>query len=100
MFDKPVSDHTPSAEAMAAANACFGCLVETVREVQDAGALVGGDPVEIGQRMWAALHGAVSLERHGICFAPDSDQHYTALVETLLVGLSPAHGLPGGAAVG
>ena len=98
MFDRAVPDFVPSPEAMLTAHACFACLVDTVADVQTAGALVGGDTVELAQRVWAAVHGAVSLERHGICFAPDSDQHYTALVETLLVGLSPAHGLPGGAA--
>ncbi len=99
MFDRAVADFEPSPEAKAQAHACFSCLVETVTEVQAAGALVGGDPTEVGQRLWAALHGAVSLERHGICFAPDSDQHYAALVETLLVGLSPTAGLPGGSSV-
>jgi AcrR family transcriptional regulator len=99
MFDRAVADFEPSPAAKATAEACFAVLVDTVAGVQADGALVGGDPVEIGQRLWAALHGAVSLERHGICFAPDSDQHYTALVETLLIGLSPTHGHPGGAPV-
>lgn len=98
MFDRAVPDFVPSPEAMLTAHSCFACLVDTVSEAQAAGVVVGGDAVEVAQRAWAALHGAVSLERHGICFAPDSDQHYVALVETLLVGLSPAHGLPGGAA--
>jgi len=97
MFDRSVVDFEPSPDSLLTAHACFACLVETVSEVQASGAIVGGDPVEVGQRVWAALHGAVSLERHGICFAPDGDQHYAALVETLLIGLSPAHGLPGGA---
>ncbi|HEX7132002.1 MAG TPA: TetR/AcrR family transcriptional regulator [Iamia sp.] len=97
MFDRAVPDFVPSPDAMLRAHSCFACLVETVHDVQVDGTLVGGDPVEVAQRLWAALHGAVSLERHGICFAPDSDQHYTALVETLLRGLDPAHGLPGGA---
>jgi len=97
MFDRAVPDFVPSPDSLLTAHTCFACLVETVTEAQAAGAFVGGDPVELAQRVWAAVHGAVSLERHGICFAPDSDQHYAALVETLMIGLSPAHGLPGGA---
>jgi hypothetical protein len=99
MFDRAVADFEPSPASLLTAHSCFACLVDTVAEVQASGAIVGGDPVELGQRVWAALHGAVSLERHGICFAPDSDQHYAALVETLLRGLSPTTGLPGGASV-
>lgn len=96
MFDRSVADFAPSPESLRTAHSCFQCLVETIAETQAAGAFVGGDPTEIAQRVWASLHGAVSLERHGICFAPDRDQHYDALVETLIVGLSPAHGVPGG----
>jgi len=98
MFDRAVADFVPSPEALLTAHSCFACLVETVQEVQVAGELVGGDPVEVAQRLWATMHGAVSLERHGICFTPDSDQHYDALVETLLRGLAPGTGLPGGEA--
>lgn len=99
MFDKAVADFEPSPVAHEAANACFSRLTRSVAMVQAEGAIVGGDPSEVAQRFWAAMHGAVSLERRGICFAPRSEQHYAALVETLLLGLDPARGVPGDADV-
>lgn len=39
--------------------------VDRVRECQDAGILVEGDPVQISLTMWAHAHGLVSLYHHG-----------------------------------
>jgi len=62
----------------------------------DGGVLVDGDPIELAQRLWATIHGAVSLESRAICFAPSTDQHFDALVDTVLAGLRPEHALAGG----
>lgn len=97
MFDKAVADFEPSESAHRAAERCFGNLTLSVSAAQAEGAIVGGDPAEIAQRIWAAMHGAVSLERRGICFAPRSDQTFAALMETLIIGLSPDRGIPGDA---
>lgn len=88
MFDRPVAGYVPSEAAMASATASFGRLVDGVRLAVAARALRPGDPCELAQRLWAAAHGAVSLELRGSVFAPDRDAHYTALVHTLLRGLA------------
>lgn len=97
MFDRAVADFEPSPAAHEAAGSCFADLTRSIARVQAEGVIVGGDPSEVAQRFWAAMHGAVSLERRGICFAPRTGQTYAALVETLLVGLAPDRGVPGDA---
>ncbi|MBX3285121.1 MAG: WHG domain-containing protein, partial [Actinobacteria bacterium] len=98
MFDRPVLDFEASPAALESAGHAFSRLVDSVSAVQAAGGIVDGDPVDLAQRFWATMHGAVSLERHGICFAADPDAHYAGLVDTLLRGLDPQGGVPGGGA--
>lgn len=88
MFDRPVPNYVPSEAATAVAYASFNRLVGGVRLAIAARALLPGDACEIAQRLWAAAHGAVSLELRGSVFAPDCDTHYTALVHTVLRGLA------------
>jgi hypothetical protein len=47
-----------------------------------------GDAEEVAQRLWAGVHGAVSLELRGTVFARDVEAHFAALVRTLLRGLA------------
>lgn len=96
MFERAVPDFAPTEAGTAAAAAAFGALVRLVEDAQSSGRIVSGDPTELAQRLWASIHGAVSLEQRGICFAPNTDQHYAALVETVLMGLAPEHSLTGG----
>lgn len=95
MFDRSVAGYQPSPPALARAQAAFGALAEMIAEVQAADAIVGGGSMEVAQRLWASIHGAVSLELRGICFAVDASAHYDALLETLVLGLDPEHGVPG-----
>lgn len=95
MFDQTPAPFEPTDEGMACAAGAFGALVALVEQAQAAGGIVGGSSAEIAQRMWASIHGSVSLELRNICFVQDTDAHYAALVETLLAGLSPPHGLAG-----
>lgn len=88
MFDASPAGYVPSDIARSTARATYKRLVDGVRLGIAAGHIERGDPVEIAQRLWAAGHGAVSLELRGICFAPDRDAHYTALMQTLLRGLA------------
>lgn len=96
MFDRTDDEYAPSPAGLEAAATSFGGLVALVRDAQAAGVLVDGDPIELAQRLWATIHGAVSLESRAICFAPSTDQHYDALVDTVLAGLRPEHALAGG----
>jgi AcrR family transcriptional regulator len=98
MFDQAIPDYLPSAPAMEAAARSFDELTEQVAAAQAAGRIVGGSATEVAQRLWAGIHGAVSLEQRRMCFATDTDQHYQALVATLLLGLAPDRGVPGGEA--
>jgi AcrR family transcriptional regulator len=88
MFDQPVANYVPSSDAMATAKESFGRLVDGVRLALAAGDLRPGDPVEIAQRLWGGVHGAVSLELRHTVFAADPAAHFTALVATLLRGLA------------
>lgn len=88
MFDQPVAGYVPSEAAMEVAKAAFGELVDGVRLAMAAGAVPAGDVEEVAQRLWAAVHGAVSLELRGTVFARDVEAHFTALVRTLLRGLA------------
>jgi hypothetical protein len=49
-----------------------------------------GDPVDIAQQIWAACHGATSLELRGIGFVDGYDASYHALIDTLLAGRASA----------
>jgi hypothetical protein len=64
-------------------------LADGVRRAQAASAVRPGDPIEIAQQIWAARHGATSLELRGIGFVDDRDAYYRALIDTVLAGLAP-----------
>lgn len=95
MFDQTPAQFEPTAEGMDRAAAAFFGLVGLVEQAQAAGGIVGGSAAELAQRMWASIHGSVALELRSICFVDDSDAHFDALVETMLAGLRPEHGLVG-----
>lgn len=95
MFESGHDDVEPDDEAMDQAAAAFLTLVGHIEAAQAAGAIVGGDSAELAQRIWACIHGAVSLELRQICFVTDTDAHYDAVVETVLAGLAPTAGIEG-----
>lgn len=94
MFDRG-GDFEPSADGLEAAARSFNALVDLVEQAQRAGAVVSGSPAELAQRIWASIHGAVSLELRSICFVDDTDAHFEAILQTLLIGLEPERGVPG-----
>ena len=77
-----------SENAYARAEAAFGELVTRVTDAQDAEVLASGQPIDIAQQIWSALHGAVSFELNGIGFADDPESVYDAMVQAMLRGLS------------
>lgn len=90
MFDRAVPGFEPSADAWAHASEAFGEVVAHVRRAMAAGVVAAGDPVDVAQQLWAALHGLVSLELRSLGFVADVDAHRHRLFTTLLRGLAPA----------
>lgn len=95
MFESPTDLFEPDDTCMDQAANAFLALVAMVEQAQRAGAIVGGNPAELAQRVWASIHGSVALEMRGIVFFGDADAGFAALVDTLLAGLAPAAGIAG-----
>ena len=77
-------------DALEQAERAFAQLVGRVEDAQAAGAVRAGNPVEIAQLIWNALHGGVSLESIGVSFSADPEANFAAMIEALLVGLARA----------
>lgn len=65
MFEQAVPGFQPSAEALGAAESAFDASVAAVQACIDSGVFGPGDAYEISKILWAAAHGAVSLEIAG-----------------------------------
>lgn len=65
MFEQAVPGFQPSAEALSAAESAFDASVAAVQACIDSGVFGPGDAYEISKILWAAAHGAVSLEIAG-----------------------------------
>jgi AcrR family transcriptional regulator len=65
MFQQAIPGYRPSAASLAAAGASLAVLTDAVRACIDAGVLRAGDPRAVAEVLWAAVHGAVSLELAG-----------------------------------
>jgi len=87
MFDFPVPGLYSSDAARTAARTAFERLVDAVRLGIATAHIQPGEPYEIAQRIWAACHGAISLELRNIGFVSNHSTHYTALIHTVLRGI-------------
>ena len=65
MFEHAIPGYRPPPESLALSRASLGVLTETVQECIAAGILRPADPLEVTEVLWAAVHGAVSLELAG-----------------------------------
>jgi AcrR family transcriptional regulator len=65
MFQRAIPRFEPSPASLAVAGASLEVLALAVRAAMDAGALRPGDPRAVTEVLWAAVHGAVSLELAG-----------------------------------
>lgn len=65
----------------------FTGLVDHVRYAIALGVLREGDPTEVAQLLWSAVHGAVSLELDGRVRVADPAASYEALLRILITGL-------------
>jgi AcrR family transcriptional regulator len=88
MLERAIPGYTPTESCMEVAGTSFGVLVEQIEAGQASGQLIDGDPVELAERLWATIHGLVTLELHGYGFVEDRDAHFRATVDTVLRGLS------------
>ena len=86
MFLKAVPGFEPSVEAAWAAALSFEALVAAVRRAMESGAVADGDPVQMAQVVWAAVHGWVSLELDGMIFLADADAGAEAMARSLVEG--------------
>jgi AcrR family transcriptional regulator len=87
MLERAIPGYTPTPSCMEVAGTSFDVLVEQVAAGQRSGQLIDGDPVELAERLWATIHGLITLELHGYGFVEDREAHYLATVDTVLRGL-------------
>ncbi len=71
------------------ARAAFEALVEHVGYGMAQGAIRAGDPVDLAQQIWSAVHGAVALELGELILTEDPQVTYEHLLELVLAGISP-----------
>ncbi|MEV0584211.1 TetR/AcrR family transcriptional regulator [Nonomuraea sp. NPDC050310] len=78
-----------------AAQACFDLMLETVRDCVEAGVLTG-EPEKLATRMWAAIHGCVSLliAQPGFPWPEEIDDFVTNVVRMAGFGTAVAERLP------
>ncbi|HST82326.1 MAG TPA: TetR/AcrR family transcriptional regulator [Kineosporiaceae bacterium] len=88
MFGGLLGGGEPSEELAETAGAAFQELVNHAANAMAAGRLIPGDPREVAQQIWSAVHGAVTLEIIGRTFAADPEASYRALLGLLIRGLS------------
>src|SRR3954452_17935217 len=65
MFAGAIPGFVPSEAALVEAAPTLQTLIDQVQVCMDAGALEAGDPQAVAEVLWAATHGAVSLELAG-----------------------------------
>ncbi|MGH8776486.1 MAG: TetR/AcrR family transcriptional regulator [Jiangellaceae bacterium] len=79
MFQRPIPGFEPSAEAYATSLRPLQVLVDAVADCIDAGVFRPGDSRHIAGVLWAATHGAVSLELAGYEGAVDAQPRFDNL---------------------
>jgi AcrR family transcriptional regulator len=65
MFQQAIPKFRPSPESLVVAGASLEVLALAVEAAMEAGVLRPGDPQAVAEVLWAAVHGAVSLELAG-----------------------------------
>jgi AcrR family transcriptional regulator len=89
MFEDAIPREHESAEVEEHAHASFAALVRIVELAAAAGVIAAYNPLEAGQQIWSAVHGAVSLELKGLVLTPDPAATYAAFLDTMIRGLAP-----------
>lgn len=84
MTAHPIAGYEPPVASRRVARTTLQPLVDATRDAVDAG-LLTGKPTQIAHLLWAAGHGFVGLELHGL--APDEpDAAYRRMTDALLAG--------------
>jgi AcrR family transcriptional regulator len=65
MFSQPVPEFEPSPADVQHGRASLQVLVDAVAAAREAGSVTGAGPQHVAEVLWAAAHGAVSLELAG-----------------------------------
>jgi AcrR family transcriptional regulator len=89
MFGRPVPEFEPSAEDVADGRASLQVLVDAVAAAADAGSVSGADPQHVAEVLWAAAHGAVSLELAGHLTGDAATAAFSDLTTAALVRFLP-----------
>ena len=82
MTGRPFADYDPPRDSLRFAASTMEPLVDAVRAACAAGVLEG-DPRTVAMRLWAAGHGRVSLELHGLVEVDDDEanEYFDRLVD-------------------
>ncbi|MGO4634137.1 TetR/AcrR family transcriptional regulator [Streptomyces sp. 2RAF24] len=80
MFEQPVPGFRPSPDALAVAEGAFETSAAAVAACMAAGVFRPGDTHELSKLLWAASHGAVSLEIGGHFTPEEAGPRYDALM--------------------
>jgi AcrR family transcriptional regulator len=80
MFQRPIPGFQPSARAYAESLRPLQTLVDAVADCIHAGVFRAADPAHIAGVLWAAAHGAVSLELAGYEGAVDAEARFQDLL--------------------
>jgi AcrR family transcriptional regulator len=91
MFSRAVPEFEPSEDDLAHAHRSLQTLIDAVLAAQAAGRLAGEDPEHIARVLWAAAHGAVSLELAGY-LGDEAEPVFEHLVTTALAPYAPGTG--------
>lgn len=89
MFGRRIPGYKPSAAAVAAAHGCFERLVGAWQACLDAGTLVGTTAEEGARLCWAAIHGATSLDLHGMTVPEGADERARTLSRAVVDRFRP-----------
>ncbi|WP_164860590.1 TetR/AcrR family transcriptional regulator [Rhodococcus sp. X156] len=88
MFDATTGAGFASEQVQEAAMAAFGELVGHVQHAMAQRAIATGDAEDLASQIWAAVHGAVSLELAGCTVAVDPEATYGRLLDLVITGLT------------
>jgi len=72
MFASPIPSYKPSPEARELSRAALAVVADAAEAAMQAGVLEIGDPWAVAETLWAAAHGAVSLELAGYFSDPQT----------------------------
>jgi AcrR family transcriptional regulator len=95
MFQQAIPGFRPSPESLVVAGASLEVLTQAVRAAMEAGVLKTGDPRAVAEVLWAAVHGAVSLELAGHFPDPEvADDRFQTLTSAAILPFLPRPDLP------